>query len=529
MFIDSLKETLNGDEFNVSITENGALGYATTGKNLLDLNFAVASLRKATKIDIYQRFLSAFGEDKSLALKWLFFARDVRGGLGERRLFRAIMEHLVACQPREIEHLLPLIPEYGRWDDLITLLSVGIPETNSEVVEIRKSIIQIIVKQFTSDSVNMLAGKPISLLAKWLPSVNTSSRETVKLGRYIASKIFSTSEHKESNRLYRIALSGLRNHIQLIERKMSAGEWNEIDYGKVPSRANIIYKNAFQKHDGVRRQEFLDALVKGETKINAGVLFPHDIVNKYSFMIRQYKHPTIDQTLEELWKALPNTVEPNALTIVVADGSGSMTNVIGNTNIMALDVANALAIYFSERLSGEFKNNYITFSNRPQLVDLGMCNTLLEKIQRAREFCEICNTDIEKVFDLILTTAKTNAMKQEEIPANVLVISDMEFDDAGTGTQLLNETTRKKLFQIISEKWRDSGYKLPRLVFWNVNSRTGTIPVKENDNGVALVSGFSPNVAKMVMSGQLDPFECLKETLMSGRYAPIVTRDSLPD
>jgi hypothetical protein len=234
-----------------------------------------------------------------------------------------------------------------------------------------------------------------------------------------------------------------------------------------------------------------------------------------------------DVTIEALWKALPDTVKGCGNTIVVADGSGSMTTTVdNNSRVTALEVANALAIYFAEHSSGQFKDKYITFSERPQFVDFSNCKTLHDKLHTALMHNEVANTNIEKVFDLILTSAVNNHMHQEDLPKNILIISDMEFDSCATcnsynrysyGRSRISQT----LFDTIAQKYAREGYKMPRLVFWNVNSRTGTIPVKENDLGVALVSGFSVNVAKMVMSGKTDPFECLLETLNSERYAPI--------
>ena len=223
-----------------------------------------------------------------------------------------------------------------------------------------------------------------------------------------------------------------------------------------------------------------------------------------------------DTTLEELWKALPGLVNEAGNTIVVADGSGSMCVRVGNSGVTALSVANALAIYFAERSSGQFKDNYITFSENPRLVDFSKCKSLREKIEVALRYNEVANTNVKAVFELILKTAVKSKMKQSDLPQNVLIISDMEFDTCGG--RALNE----RLFETIGREYAKHGYKLPRLVFWNVNSRTGTIPVKENDLCVALVSGFSANIAKMVLSGKTDAYECLLEQLNSDRYAPIM-------
>ena len=225
-----------------------------------------------------------------------------------------------------------------------------------------------------------------------------------------------------------------------------------------------------------------------------------------------------DATLEGLWKALPDVVKGCGNTIVVADGSGSMTVRVGGTDVSALEVANALAIYFAERSSGQFKDNYITFSRRPQLVNLSNGKSLREKLQIALRYSEVADTNVEAVFDLILTTAINNHMRQDELPENILIISDMEFNSCAVGNR---GSLNSRLFQVIGKKYADAGYKLPRLVFWNVNSRSGAIPIKENDLGVALVSGFSTNIVKMVMSNQTDPYACLLEALNVERYAPI--------
>lgn len=507
-FMSAVKGTLN-NEYNYSMTENGALGYRTTGKELLDLNFAVASLRRASPQEIEDRFTKVFFEDKITAMKWLFFARDVRGGLGERRLFRVILADMARTNPEYIVPLLELVPEYGRYDDLWCLLDT----------KLQNNVLDIISKQLREDIQNLSNGKSISLLAKWLPSPNASSKESKRYARKIYTHL------GVSERDYRKAISRLRTALDIVEKKMSVKCWDDIVYESVPSRANLIYNAAFLRNDEQRRREFLSKLEKGETKINAGTLFPHDIVHKYmsgrgwSSSVGSY-----DAALEGMWNALPDTVKGCGNTIVVADGSGSMNCNVGGGNVTALDVANALAIYFAERSSGQFKDNYITFSHRPQLVDLSKGKNLREKLQIALKYSEVADTNIEAVFDLILTTAVNNHLTQEELPQNILIISDMEFNSCavcGSSNRYDRSLPDARLFNVIAQRYADSGYKIPRLVFWNVNSRTGTIPVTENDLGVALVSGFSPNIVKMVMSGKTDPYECLLETLNAERYAPI--------
>lgn len=504
-FISAVKSNLNTNH-NLSVTENGAVGYRTTGKELLDLNFAVASLRRATPEEIASRFRKAFFEDKVVAMKWLFFARDVRGGLGERRLFRVILEDMARNNPEYLVPLILFIPEYGRWDDLWCLLDT----------ELASVVLNDVSEQLTADIQNLKAGCGISLLAKWLPSINASSKTT----RHYAKRICRYMNVTERD--YRKAISALRSKLDVVEKKMSRKAWGDIVYEAVPSRANLVYNSAFLRNDEARRREFLASVEKGTAKINAGTLFPHDIVQKYTqgrSVPRSY-----DSALESLWASLPDTVEGCGNTIVVADGSGSMTARVGDGNVSALTVANALAIYFAERSSGQFKDNYITFSMRPQLVDLSSGKNLREKLQIAAGHSEVANTNIEAVFDLILDTAVRNLMPQKDLPANILIISDMEFDSCavvgGSSRYSYNRPTAS-LFQTIAERYAAKGYKMPRLVFWNVNSRTGTIPIIENALGVALVSGFSTNIVKMVMNDKTDPYECLLDTLNAERYAPI--------
>lgn len=505
-FMSAMKNTLN-DEYNVSVTENGAVGYRTSGKELLDLNFAVSSLRRATPADIAARFTRAFFEDQVTAMKWLFFARDIRGGLGERRLFRVVLEYMAKNSPEYVKPVIRLVPEYGRWDDLWCLFDT----------DLQGDVLDVVCAQLKEDIANMNSGNSVSLLAKWLPSLHSSSADKRRYAKLICGYI-GIQEWD-----YRRALSALRTKLDIVEKKMSAKEWDEIKYEAVPSRANLIYNSAFLRHDEERRRDFLSKLEKGETKINASTLFPHDIVHRYTNGGWGRTVKALDQTLEALWKSLPDTVNGCGNTIVVADGSGSMTSRVGGGNVTALDVANALAIYFAERSSGQFKDNYITFSENPRLVDFSHGKTLRDKIRIALSHNEMANTNIEAVFDLILDTAIKNNMSQSDIPHNILIISDMEFD----GCAVTNTRRRgyrcvdDRLFTVLAQRYADAGYQLPRLVFWNVNSRTGTIPVKENDLGVALVSGFSTNIVKMVMSGQTDPYECLLETLNTERYTPV--------
>lgn len=504
-FFNEMRNTaLNKIEYNMSVTENGALGFKTSGKYLLDMNFKVASMRNMTFSQIKDMFSLAYTEDPRLAIIWLFYVRDVREGLGERRLFRCILpEVLKDIKEENANELIDLVSEYGRFDDLYCIVE-NCPQYTDYVAKLFKT-------QLSSDMDNMEAGKSISLLAKWLKSEKASSKQSKELA-FKTMQMLGLSPRK-----YRKLLSKMRAYLNVVEVKMTSNSWSEIKYDQVPSKASLNYKNAFIKHDKERYDQFISKVNKGEAKINASTLYPHEIVDKYidkSGWSGRVKS-SIDNTLEALWKNLPDTVDGDSRTLVVADGSGSMTTTIGNSNIRALDVANALAIYFAERAQGPYKNKYITFSSRPQFVDFSNCSSLRDKISHALKHDEISNTDIEKVFNLILDTAIKNKCSQDEIPNNILILSDMEFDQ---GTY---HRCDKSLFQNIAEKYKNAGYKLPRLVFWNLASRTGTIPVIQNDLGVALISGFSTNLVKMVLDGETDPYKCLVKVLESDRYKKV--------
>lgn len=297
---------------------------------------------------------------------------------------------------------------------------------------------------------------------------------------------------------------------------MSGNRWEEIDYSAVASKANVLYKDAFLRHDEARRREFLEAVQKNKVFLNAGVLMPHDIVVKYAecagWRIRVKEK---DEALEALWKNLPDTVRRAKDVLCVVDGSGSMTVPVGGGSLTALHVSNALGIYFAERMSGPYRNRFITFSQSPKYVDLSGCRTLREKLELAFANQDCTNTNIEATFELILQTAVRNRLRQKELPGTVLVISDMEFDRAVWGQQT------DTLFETIRKRFVGFGYLMPKLVFWNVNSRTNVIPVRENKLGVGLVSGFSVNVCNMVLSNELDPYVCLKKTLNGERYRKV--------
>lgn len=311
-------------------------------------------------------------------------------------------------------------------------------------------------------------------------------------------------------------LSKLRKYLKVTEVFTCSNEWGIIDYENVPSLANLKYKNAFLRHDNDRRVAYLESVEKGSSKMNMKIATPVDVVSRYCDGWRRVGE--YDQTLEFVWNNLKDIYVSE--TLVVADGSGSMTlPVSGKTT--ALDVANSIAIYTSEHNNEIFKDKYITFSATPQFVDLSKADNLRQKLKIAFQHNEVANTNIEAVFNLILNVAIENDIQKNEMIKNILIISDMEFDRA-QGHYFNNSSgLTKPLFDEIKQRYAEAGYDLPKLIFWNVNSRTKTIPLIENELGVTLVSGFSQNVLKMVMSNNYNPYEVLIETLDSERYASI--------
>lgn len=485
---------------NFSITENSAIGYKSTDSALVDLNYKVSSFRNSSEEEIIEAFKKAFNEDEKYTLKWLFFARDIHEGLGERRLFRICYKALFELNKDAFFKNLKYISEYGRWDDLVSLLNIN--RFSDE------AIIEIIKCQLEKDLVSFSKGEPISLLAKWLPSENASSIETKKSAKTVRRYL------NMSSKKYRLMLSKLRKHLKIVERFMCEKQWKKIDYEAVPSLANLKYKDAFIRHDRIRRREYLLSVAEGKKSINMKVATPVDVVAKYTKNFWR-KIEDYDETLEVAWKNLKDIEIKD--TLVVADGSGSMTIPVNKGNTTALDVANALAIYTSEHNQGVYKNKYITFSQNPRFVDFSDKKTLFDKINLAFKYNEIANTNIEAVFDLILKIAIENKIPQNEMIKSILIISDMEFDRA----QDMRNPLQKTLFYDISKKYEEAGYKLPKLAFWNVCSRTKVIPVKENDLGVCLISGYSQNVLQMVMSEKYDPYEVLIEMLDKERYERI--------
>lgn len=499
---------------NTSVTENGAGGYRTTTKALLDLNFKVTSLRKRSESEILTEYIKAFQESPGYAVKWLFFARDILEGMGERRTFRIGLKYLAISQPKIAQAILPLIPQYGRFDDALVLLDTPLAADAAAFYK----------EQLDRDLIFAACGKSISLLAKWLPSVNTSSPKT----REYAAKL--CRHFKMSQKEYRKLLSKLRAYGNVVETQMSASRWADIDYAKVPAKANLKYDGAFARHDLERRTEYLESVLSGEEKLNAGGLMPYEIVHRFMKNAPCGAGLKDDLLAELMWKKILADGFANDWgledAIVVADGSGSMFSLAsGSSSVSAIEVCNSLAIYFAEQLKGVFHNKAITFSEHPQFIDLKDNNSLKDKLEIMFAYNEVANTNIKAVFDLILSMAKSKDVPREELPKQVLIISDMEFDWAVGNCDWYSgrrNTVNDTLFDRIAAEYEENGYRVPRLIFWNVCGRTDTIPKVDNEEGLCLLSGFSQNAMKVAADRtQKDPYESLLSVLNSPRYQAI--------
>lgn len=479
-------------ESNKTLTENGAATLKTTQSDCLDLFAAIGALRRESEQEIITRFMRAFAENKDIAVKSLFFARDIRGGLGERRVFRIILKWLACNSPETVRKNLTYIAEYGRFDDLLSLF--GTPVEND--------MLSYVKSQLEKDMSALENGEEISLLAKWLPSVNASNKNTVLMAKKIARYM------DMDDATYRKTLVRLRAHIKIIENNLRERDYT-FDYEKQPSKAMFKYRQAFIRNDGERYNSFLNKVSTGEAKLNTEVLAPYEIIKPF------FRKQVTDEervSINTTWESqMDFTNDENAL--VVIDGSGSMYG----GEPMPATVALSLGIYFAERNKGAFKNHFITFSENPQLVNI-KGEDILDKVRYCHSFNEVANTNIQKVFELVLDAAKKNNVPQNELPKKLYIVSDMEFDWCTRDASLTNFEYAKKLFEA-------AGYKLPEVVFWNVASRNRQQPVSKNEQGVLLVSGCTPRIFSMVADGSLSestPYEFMLEILGSERYEKIV-------
>ena len=450
------------------LTENGAVAYNTLNNGLLDLFAVIGALRPQSESEIEQKFARAFNEDKLLATKMLFYAGNIRGGLGERRTFRVCLKWLANYYPEIVVKNMANIPLFNRWDSLFVLENTPVESAMWEFIKI----------QLMSDIRAMKKNHPVSLLAKWLPSENTSSKRTVRLAQKAMSALYMTPRN------YRKTLSALRKYIKVVERDMSANQWDDINYEGVPSYAMKNYRNAFAKHDAIRFSNYIASLNKGEAKINASTLFPYDLVREYVNEVwtggLYYRNGKLDSVVEAQWKALPNYIEGENNYVVMADVSDSM-------NGRPLMTSIGLAIYFAERNKGDYHNIYMTFTNEPHFINIKEGATLLENVKTVANTDVGFNTDLKAAFDYILSNAIYNNVSNEDMPKALIVISDMEIDRYMSRRGLGFVDTMK-------EKFNAAEYEMPKIILWNVEARQDTYLSQNPD--VIYVSGSSPSVFK---------------------------------
>jgi hypothetical protein len=490
MFLQMLQHLKNTT--NVAYTENGAKVLATTQSALVDWFAVGGALRKRTDGDIISLFTGAYGADKLLAMKSLFYFRDIRGGQGERRTFRVIARYMAENHADSMGKNVHLFPEFGRWDDIYVLRNTPLERIAAQVIR----------DQWMKDEAALKAGKPVSLQGKWLDSENASSSETIANARWTMKVLGLTP------RQYRKGLVARRNAIKIVESALSAKAYEKIDYSKLPSHAAKQYRKAFQTRDTQRYTEYLASLQRGETKVNAGTLAPYELVEKMLYGSLNAHDRVL---FNAQWKALPDYydgVQENSL--VIADVSGSMSG-----RPMAISIS--LALYVAQRNKGVFHNHFMTFSDRPALVECRGSN-LYEIVKNMERADWADSTNLEAALMLILNTAVKNKLTQDEMPKRLYIVSDMQFNSCMSHTD-------NSFIKEIKGRFNRAGYQMPVVVFWHVDARNNSQNVKYDDRGYVLVSGTNPAIFKTLLKGEFKtpptPYEIMMACLSSERYAAV--------
>lgn len=479
---------------DMTLTENGGLAYSTTGSAVYDL-FALAGAMRNRAEDVIPMFRAAYKEDRDLALKCIFYLRDIRGGQGERKIFRMVMRDIAQhCSNNdEFMKIFALIPEYGRFDDLIKI---------TYQTYFFKHTVAFLTAQLLTD---VQSDHP-SLCAKWMPSENASSRETKEQANAIR-KAMGIS-HKD----YRQLLSFLRQKINIVERLMSSHNWDAIDFAKLPSKAGMRYAQCFRRRSELcgRYIEFINSKT---THVNAGTLYPYEIVHK-ALNLEEDR-----AVLQKYWENLPDYFNGKSSNIIcVVDSSGSMTSRISKeSSVTAWDVSASLGIYTAERLAGPFRDSFITFSSKPKFVRFEEEKDIVAKVRRTDRESLYDNTNLERVFQLLFNTANKPGVKVEDIPNMIVVISDMEIDRM---TNLRDKSEAMTMMEQERAKWRNAHLPMPKLIYWNVMARNNIILDDAGDDGVSFVSGCSPVIFKSILTGKMGK-DLMYEVLNSKRYEPI--------
>lgn len=498
-FMDSLRRTTN-----YTVTENGAVAHKSTLSKVYDMFALGGAYRNRTNEDCILLFKNAFEEHQELALKCLFYLRDVRGGQGERRFFRVNFNWLAKNYPDAARRNLKHLAEYGRYDDLYCVVDTPV----------EKDMFALIKEQLTQDLISLNAGENvgISLLAKWLKSENASSKETKELGN--KTRIALGLTHKA----YRDLLSRLRARIRIVERYMSENRWEEIEFDKLPSKAGLIYRNAFARRDVIAAQ-YKAFMASKTTKVNASTNYPYEMVREVTKHLSHYYWEddyTFSEeernTLEKYWINQKDYLNGQPCKMIgVIDTSGSMSG--GNGNVAPIDVAISLGMYAAERIGGPFKNHFVTFASQPQLIEIEGID-FVDKVKRIYAKNLVDNTNLRAAFDLIKNIALQPGVNKDDVPNKLVVVSDMEIDG---GSYWRNSDMRKTEMESIREEWKAAGLPMPELVYWNVDARQNIIL---DSDEATYVSGCSPVIFESILTGK-SGWDLCYEKLMSERYAQV--------
>lgn len=450
-------------ENNPTTTQNGCITNKSSLDAVLDFFFVAGSNRGKDVSELFQKALS---ENEELAVRALLWLRDIRGGAGERQQFKNLVVKLPVYLA---EAVIQRIPEIGRWDDLFVFFDTALESVALDVI-----------------ALGIKSGN--GLCAKWMPRQGA-----------IANKIrkhTGISSPKE----YRKTLVGLTS---VVEQHMCAKQWDKIDFEKVPSVAAARYQKAFNRNTQEAYSAYLEALKKGEAKINASAVYPYDIIKS----VRNGDAEVADAQ----WKALPNYLEDSTERFLpIVDVSGSMEFRIQGTCISCMDVAVSLGLYIAERNIGAFKDVVMTFHRHPELFRFA--GNLQERDNAIRKMPWGMNTDIAKCFDTLLNVAVLHNVPQEQMPTSLIIVSDMEFD------RCVDNGRSVSAFDYARKAYEAAGYNLPKIIFWTLNARQRNIPVQATQTGAALFSGFSPAIMKSVLKGGMDPVQVMLDTLMNERY-----------
>lgn len=480
-----------------TLTENGALTNSTTHNYCLDLFFQAGACRNQSVEEIEELLDKAYAFDALKTKKIIFWAGDIRQGAGERRFFKIALNWLSKHHPNDIQNNLDNIPEFSRWDVIFDL-----------------AIDNEILFSYLIMCLSNPESKNHGLLCKWLPR-QTSVRDVHKYTD-THGDVSKTTVTRKKRILYKGLADKLRKRLGIsakeyrklvvegsktVEQQMSDNKWNEIEYKSVPSVAMNKYRQAWYRHDKERFEQYLEDVKSGKSTMNAGAIFPHDIISDAI----GYQHVgTLTESQMVQWKQLPNWLSGTNKILPICDTSGSMT---WENNALAMKISLALGLYISERNEGIFKDAVMTFSTEPKFHYLS--GNLNQRCAQLMKGTESGSTDIEKVFHVILHKAIQNNLPQNEMPETVLIISDMQFNQGTSGTNTTHE--------VIEKMYAQSGYRAPHIVYWNVNGRSN-YPITTNDYGAGLISGTSPSILKAVLANKLDPVDMMDSVIETERY-----------